>query len=81
MNETDLVVQDLLEKPSDDTYTSKRVTMISMSLEVKKELRVLIIQTKRFSKDQCRAILRLCSYFILVYMYTVNASPTTHWYL
>ena len=41
MNETDLVVQDLLEEPSDDTYTSKRVTMISRSLEVK-ELRVLM---------------------------------------
>ena len=42
MNETDLVVQDLLEEPSDDTYTLKRVTMISRSLEVKKELRVLM---------------------------------------
>ena len=42
MNETDLVVQDLLEEPSDDTYTSKRVTIISRSLEVKKELRVLM---------------------------------------
>ena len=44
-------------------------------------LYLVLIQKKRFSKDQCRAILRLCSYFILVYMYTVNASPTTHWYL